>query len=90
MPFTPADAAFIEHVAQEELRYETIFTNQAEVLRADVPNFERAMTQIQQSPLVAKPGQCWQPAEDNIDEYLAQCNDICHLVPQDFDELSHL
>ena len=90
MRFTPADAAFIEHIAQEQLRYETIFSNQAEVLRADIPNYERAMTQFKQSPLAAKPGQCWQPAEDNVDEYLAQCNAMCHSVPQDFDELSHL
>jgi hypothetical protein len=76
---------FIENMAQEQLRYDTIFGEQAEVLRADIPRFEAAMAQIQQLLLVAKQ---WEPAQDNVDEYLAHCNDICCLVPQDFDELS--
>jgi hypothetical protein len=88
MRHTSAVVAFIENMAKEQLRYETIFGEQAEVLRADLPKFEAAMAQIQQSPLVAKRGQRWEPTQDNVDEYLALCDDICHLVPQDFDELS--
>jgi hypothetical protein len=86
MRHTPAEVLFIENMAKEQLRYETIFSAQAEVLRTDRPKFEAAMAQIQQSPLIAKRGQRWEPAQDNIDEYLAQCNDICQVVPQDFDE----
>jgi hypothetical protein len=63
-------------------------TSQAEVLRADQPRLDAAMTKIQQSPLVAKPGQRWEPTGDSVDEYLARCDDICQSVPQDFDELS--
>ena len=87
---TSSEADFIENMAQEQCRYETIFGEQAEVLRADPPKFEAAMAQIQQSPLVAKGGQPWEPTQDNVDEYLAYCDDICRLVPQDFEELSTL
>ena len=79
---------FIENIAHQQLRYETIFTEQAEVLRADQPKFDEAMAQLQKSPLVAKPGQHWQPTQDKVDEYLARCDEICHLVPRDFNELS--
>jgi hypothetical protein len=85
---TSAVVDLIENMAQEQLRYETIYEKQAEVLRTDPLKFGAAMVQIQQSPLVAKHGQRWQPTQDNVDEYLGQCNDICHLVPQNFDELS--
>ena len=79
---------FIENIAQKQIRYETIFGEQAEVLRSDLPKFEAAMAQLQKSPLVAKRGQRWEPTQDDVDEYLARCDAICHLVPQDFDELS--
>jgi hypothetical protein len=79
---------FVEDMAQEQIKYETIFGEQAEVLRSDLPKFEEAMTQIQKSPLVAQPGQRWEPTQDNVDDYLARCDEICHLVPRDFDELS--
>ena len=81
-------ANFIENMAQEQIRYETIFGEQAEVLRADILRFEGAMARIQQSPLVAKRGQRWELTQDDVDEYLAHCDDICRLVPQDFEELS--
>lgn len=44
------------------------------------------MANIKQSPLVAKHGQLWQPTQDNVDEYLARCDEICHTVPQDFND----
>jgi hypothetical protein len=78
---------FIEGMAQEQLRYTTISSEQAEVLRMDLPKFDAAMTQIQQTPFV---GQLLQPTQDNADEYLAYCNNICLMIPQDFDELSLL
>ena len=81
-------ANFIENMAHEQIRYETIFGDQAKVLRADLPKFEAAMARIQQSPLIAKRGQRWEPTQDDVDEYLAHCDDICRLVPQDFEELS--
>ena len=79
---------FVEDMAQKRIKYETIFTEQAEVLKTDPPRFAAAMANIQQSPLVAKQGQCWQPTQDKVDEYLAHCDEICHSVPQDFNELS--
>jgi hypothetical protein len=92
MRYTLAEVEFIEIMAKEQLRYENIFSAQAELLRTDPPNFEAAMAQIQRSPLIAKRGQPWEPTEDNVDryQYLAQCHDICQLVPQNFDELSLL
>ena len=54
---------FIKDMAQQQLRYETIFSEQAEVVRADAPKLEAAMAQIQQSPLVAKCGQRWEPTQ---------------------------
>lgn len=90
MPPTPAEVEFIEIMAKEQLRYETIFSAQAELLRTSPPDFEAAMVQIQESPLIAKRGQPWEPTEDNVDHYLVQCDDICRLVPQNFDKLSLL
>lgn len=75
-----------EDMAQKRIKYETIFTDQSEVLRSDPPRFEAAMANIKQSPLVAKHGQLWQPTQDNVDEYLARCDEICHTVPQDFND----
>jgi hypothetical protein len=48
---------FVEDMAQNQIKYETIFGEQAEVLRSDLPKFEAAMAQLQKSPLVAKHGQ---------------------------------
>ena len=89
MRHTPAEIEFIETMAKEQLRYETIFSTQAEWLRTDPLKFTAAMAKIKQSPLIAKHGQPWEPTPDNVDQYLAQCNDICQLAPQNFDELSH-
>jgi hypothetical protein len=88
MHHNSATIASIERMAQDQLKYELIFTKQAEMLRTDQPRFDAALAKIQQSPLVAKPGQRWQPTEDSVDEYLARCDDICQSEPQDFDELS--
>jgi hypothetical protein len=90
MHHTPAVLSFIEHMAEEQLKYETIFTENAEILRADQPKFDAAMAEIQQSPFVAKPGQLWESTQENADEYLAYCNDICRSVPRNFNELSLL
>jgi len=90
MSHTAAEVDFIECMAQEQFRYEAIFEEHAQVLRADMPRFKAAMAKFQQTPLVAKFGQRWEPTQDNVDEYLAHCDDICRLVPQDIDELSLL
>ncbi|KAF9783942.1 hypothetical protein BJ322DRAFT_887153 [Thelephora terrestris] len=84
---TPAEVELIETIAKEQLRYENIISAQAEFLRTDPPNFEAAMAwQVQQSPLVANRGQRWGPAQGDVDQYLAQCKDICELVPQSFED----
>jgi hypothetical protein len=85
-----ATVALIERMAQDQLRYELIFTKQTEALRADQPRFDAALAKFQQSPLVATPGQRWEPSGDGVEEYLTRCNDICQMVPQDFDELSRI
>ena len=88
MRLTPDQVEFVENMAREQLRYQTIINEQSEVLRTDPPELEAATARVQQSPLVAKRGQRWEPTQDKVDEYLAQCNDLCNLVPQDFDELN--
>src|SRR6266436_4113269 len=88
MRLTPDQVEFVENMAREQLRYQTIINEQSEVLRTDPPELEAATARVQQSPLVAKRGQRWEPTQDKVDEYLAQCNDLCHLVPRNFDELS--
>lgn len=90
MHHTSAVLDFIEHMAQEQLKYEIIFAENAEILKADQHKFDAAMVQIQQSPLVAKPGQRWQSTPETADEYLAYCNDICCSAPRNFNELSLL
>ena len=87
MRHSPAVLSFIEHMAEEQLKYETIFAENAEILKEDQFKFDVAMAQIQ---LVAKPGQLWEPTQENADKYLAFCNDICRSVPRNFNELSLL
>jgi hypothetical protein len=88
MPLTPTEVDFVESIAQQQIKYETIFSKQAEVLRTNPPELERVAAQLNQSPLVAKRGQRWQPTLDKVDEYLAQCDEICGIVPLNFEELS--
>ena len=90
MPLTPAEVDFVENMAQQQIRYETILIDQTEILKTDQLEFDRARAQIQQSTFVAKPGQRWVPTQDKVDEHLAQCDEICRSVPRDFDELSLL
>lgn len=86
---TPTEVDFVEYIAQERVRYESIFREQAEVLRTDQDKFNQAKAQIEHSSFVAKPGQRWQPAQDKVDEYLAECDaNICRSVPCNFEELS--
>jgi len=87
-PLTPEAAEFVECMAQEQVRYETIGPEQREIMIEDQPSFEAALAQFQQSPLAATPGQAWLPAPDKVDEYLANCEVQCDIVPQNFDELS--
>ena len=79
---------FVENIARAQLHYEAIFSAQTEVLRSDPAGFEVAMARFQSSPLLAKPGQAWEPLQGDVDAYLARCDDICELKPQCFDELS--
>ncbi|KAI0248750.1 hypothetical protein BJV78DRAFT_1284532 [Lactifluus subvellereus] len=57
-----------------------------ERMAQDQLRYGRIFTKQAESPLVAKPGKRWEPTEDKVDEYLARCDDICHSVPQDFDD----
>ena len=88
MHHTRAQVDFIESMTKERLRYETICAEQGEMLRSDPPKFEAAMAQARKSPLIAKRGQLWEPKDYDVDEYLAFCDDICLMVPRDFNELS--
>ena len=87
MRHTPVEIEFIETMANEQFKYQTIFSAHAEWLNTDPLNFAAAMARIEQSPLIVKRGQPWEPTPDKVD-YLVQCDDICQLVPQNFDELS--
>ena len=83
MDLTSAELDFVEHMAQEQFRYETIFEEQRKVLQTDQAKYEEAIAKTRQSPFVAKPGKCWEPTQDTGDEYLAKCDEICHSVPSD-------
>jgi len=85
---TLAETEFIETMAQQQFRYQKIFSAQADWLRTDPSKFTAAMAQIEQSPMIAKPGQPWEPTPEKVDEFLAHCDDICQLAPQTFEELS--
>jgi hypothetical protein len=88
MGLTSTEVDFVEHIAQEEVRYETIFEEQRKVLQTDQAKYEQAIAKVRQSSFVAKPGQRWEPTQDKVDEYLAKCYEICHSVPRDCEEFS--
>ena len=90
MDHTPSEVELIDTMAKEQFKYESIFSTQAKCLRTDPSNSEAAMARIKKSLLVAKPGEHWEPLPDAVEQYLMQCNDICEVVPQNFDELSLL
>ena len=56
----------------------------------DQPKYEEAIMKVRQSSLVAKPGQHWQPPDDQVDEYIAKCDELCHSVPSNIEEFSVL
>ena len=88
MRLSSAEVNFVEHIVQEWIQYESIFEEQCKVFRADETKFKQAMTQFQQSLRVAKPSQKWLPTPDKVNKYLAQCDNVCHTVPRNDNELS--
>ena len=90
MSLTMSEVDFVENMTQEQLRYENICQRQNEALSLNVPEFEAAVLEFQTSspPLFAKPGQCWEPAPENVDDFLKRCDEICDSVPQNAYELS--
>jgi hypothetical protein len=90
MPFTSTERDLVEHIAQERIRYESIFEEQRKILQTDQAKYDQAIAKTRQSSFVAKPGQRWQPPQDKVDEYLAKCDEICHSVPRDFEEFSFM
>ncbi|KAH9167391.1 hypothetical protein EDB89DRAFT_129962 [Lactarius sanguifluus] len=83
---TSAASDPIEDMAKEQIKYQIIFREQAQVLKTNQTKFDEAMAKIQQSSLVAKQGQHWEPTPDKVDEYLSKCDEICHTVPHNFDD----
>jgi hypothetical protein len=84
---------FIEDIARRRLEYEIKFEEQAKVLREELHFFQADITKIQLAPLINLSGERWaagEPTPDKVDEYLAQCDELCNLVPNDLDELSLL
>lgn len=82
------ETKLIENIAslRAQIKYEATFSAQAEILRTDPPNFNAAMAKIQALPLVAKPGQSWEPAQGDVDPYLTRCDEMCAATPKCFDE----
>ena len=78
----------IESIAQARVKYENILNDQCAELRKDPDRFHLAVTKLNETPLVAKPGQTWVPTQDMVDEYLAKCDELCLVVPKTFDEFS--
>lgn len=91
MGLTSAELDFVEHIAQEQIRDETIFKEQRKVLQTDQAKYMEAIAKTRatrQSSFVAKPGQRWQTPQDKVDEYLAKHDEICRSVPRDCEEFS--
>jgi hypothetical protein len=88
MSLTSTERDLVEHMAQEQFRYESIFEEQRKILQKDQAKYEQAIAKTLQSSFVAKPGQHWQPTQDKVDEYIAKCDEICHSIPRDFEEFS--
>ncbi|KAH9039297.1 hypothetical protein EDB85DRAFT_1887481 [Lactarius pseudohatsudake] len=65
---TSAASDPIEDRAKEQIKYEIIFREQAQVLQTNQTKFNEAMANIQQSPLIAKQGQHWKPTPDKNTE----------------------
>lgn len=59
MPLTEVE--YVEHMAQKQIRYETIFEEQAKVFRTDQDRYFQANKRLQQTSFVVKSGQRWQP-----------------------------
>ena len=79
---------FVQNIARAQLHYEAIFSAQSKVLRLDPAGLKAAMARFQSLPLLAKPGQTWEPLQGDVETYLAKCDEICKLKPGSFDELS--
>jgi hypothetical protein len=88
MTLTSTERDFVEHMAQEQYRYETIFGEQRKVLQTDQTKYLEAIAKTRQSSFVAKPGQRWEPTQDKVDEYLAKCDEICRSDPHNYEEFS--
>ena len=86
MSLTPTELEIVESLAQEHIRYEKIWHEQREILQKDQVDYTQAIEQALQSPFVAKPGQRWRPTQDMVDEYLAQCDATCRMVPHNSEE----
>jgi hypothetical protein len=66
MRHTSAVLNFIEHMAQEQLKYENIFSENAEILRT----YPNSTQQWRKSN-----SRHWESTQKNADEYLAYCNE---------------
>jgi hypothetical protein len=87
---TSEERELIESIAQARVKYENIINDQCTELRTDPHRFHVAVTKLNETPLIAKPGQSWVPARDMVDDCLAKCDELCHIVPKTFDEFSPL
>jgi hypothetical protein len=57
MSLTSTERDLVEHMAQEQFRYESIFGEQRKVLQTDQAKYLEAIAKTRQSSFVAKPGQ---------------------------------
>jgi hypothetical protein len=90
MRHTRTSEELIETIAQERVKYENIINDQCTELQTEPHRFHVAVTKLNETSLIAKPGQNWLPAQDMVDDYLAKCDELCHIVPKTFDEFSPL
>lgn len=86
MSLTSTEGDYVEHLAQKRFRYSRIFEERRLILMKDQAKYEEAIAKVRQSSFVAKPGQRWQPPDDQVDEYLAKNDEICNSVPHDIAE----
>ena len=83
---TADEAAFVEWAAQTRRHFESVVEDQMEVLSKHEEAADRATTAFEKQPQNAKPGQQWEPSPDELDAYLAECNEKCTITPHTIEE----
>ena len=79
-------STLVEDLAQKKFEYETLFEDQAAIIRKDPAEYQKAYDRVSTSQGIAKDGQRWMPTADQKVAYMNYLEDICKMEPQSSDE----